>query len=148
SNSYFVPGPELRRALKAAVERGVDVRVLTAGRGTDLPSVRHAGRATYDELLEAGVRIYEYGPRMMHAKTLVVDGVWTVIGTLNFDNRSLRLNEEVALLVHDEALGAAMDTLFFADLEGAREIDLEEFRRRPWLDRLREGVVQLVWPLL
>lgn len=148
TNSYFVPGPELRRALEDAVRRGVDVRVLTAGRRSDLPSVRYAGRAMYEELLEAGVRIYEYGPRMVHAKTFVVDGVWTAIGTLNFDNRSLRLNEEVAILAHDPLLGAAMDSIFMADLRDAHEIRLDEFRRRPWSGRLRERVVRLVWPLL
>ena len=148
TNSYFVPGPELRRALEDAVRRGVDVRVLTAGRRSDLPSVRYAGRAMYEDLLEAGVRIYEYEPRMVHAKTFVVDGVWTAIGTLNFDNRSLRLNEEVAILAHDPLLGAAMDSIFMADLRDAHEIRLDEFRRRPWSGRLRERVVRLVWPLL
>lgn len=148
TNSYFAPGPVFRELLKEAAGRGVDVRVLTAGRATDVPAVRRAGRAAYEELLEAGVRIYEYGPRMMHAKTLVADGAWTAIGSLNFDNRSLRLNDETALVAHDARLGAAMDSIFLEDLRHAEEVRLEAFRRRPWTERALELGARLVWPLL
>ncbi len=148
ANSYFAPGPAFGELLKHAAARGVDVRVLTAGRGTDVPAVRHAGRASYAELLEAGVRIYEYRPRMMHAKTLVADGLWMTVGSMNFDNRSLRLNDEVVLVAYDASLGTAMDSLFLADLRRAEEIRLDEFRRRPWLDRLLELGARLLWPLL
>jgi len=144
SNSYFLPNASFRRLLAQAAGRGADVRVLTNSRETDVSLTRLAGRSYYAELLEAGVRIYEYQPTMMHAKTLVADGVWTIIGTLNFDNRSLALNNEVSLLVLDRRTGAAMESLFLADLRSAREIGLAEFRERPWHERLREwGASQL-----
>jgi cardiolipin synthase len=143
SRSYSSPA-SFRRLLAQAAGRGADVRVLTNSRETDVSLTRLAGRSYYAELLEAGVRIYEYQPTMMHAKTLVADGVWAIIGTLNFDNRSLALNNEVSLLVLDRRLGAAMDSLFLADLRYAREIDLAGFRGRPWHERLREwGASQL-----
>ena len=92
TNSYFVPDNDFRRMLTEAAKRGVDVRVLTAGDQTDVKTTTYASRARYEELLKGGVRIYEYQPVMVHAKTFVVDGLWSSIGTLNFDNRSLALN--------------------------------------------------------
>lgn len=148
ANAYFVPGPELRKMLVEAAGRGVDVRILTAGAATDLPSVRHAARAEYTALLEAGVRIYELPERMMHAKTFVVDGTWSMIGSMNFDNRSLRLNDEVVLAAYDVRLGAAMDSLFLEDIARAEEIRLETFRERPWYERVLEQGSRLVWPFL
>ena len=139
TNSYFVPDDDLRRFLIAAARRGVDVRVLTAGRHTDIPVARLAGRRGYAPLLEAGVRIYEYQPTMVHAKTLVVDGLWSSVGTMNFDNRSTALNEETNLVVHDAEIGARMDSLFLDDLGRSREIRIEAFRDRPWYDRLLEA---------
>src|SRR5690606_14269146 len=124
TNSYFVPDDDLRGLLAAAARRGVDVRILTAGVHTDVASARFAGRAQYEELLGAGVRIYEYEPSMLHAKTLVAGGLWSSVGTTNFDNRSLALNEESNFLVYDPEVGARMDSLFHADLGHAREIRL------------------------
>lgn len=139
TNSYFVPDDDLRRFLMAAARRGVDVRVLTAGRHTDVPLARLAGRRRYEPLLRAGVRIYEYLPTMVHAKTIVVDGLWSSVGTMNFDNRSTALNEETSLVVHDPEIGARMDSLFLEDLRHSRELRLEAFRDRPWYDRLLEA---------
>jgi cardiolipin synthase len=144
ANAYFLPNAGFRRLLTDATRRGVDVRILTNGENTDIPATRHASRAHYEELLAAGVRIFEYQPAMMHAKTFVVDGLWSSVGTMNFDNRSLALNNESTLVVHDQALGAAMDSLFLEDLHFAREITLDTFRRRPWRERLLERGASLL----
>jgi len=90
------------------------------------------------------VRIYEYQPSMMHAKTIVVDGVWSSIGTMNFDNRSLALNDENTLISLDRGVGARMDAIFMADLRHAREITLAEWRRRSWGSRLLESCADLL----
>src|SRR5205085_9027307 len=92
ANSYFVPDDDFRDLLIAAVQRGVDVRVLTGSRETDVKTTWSAGRARYDELLRGGVKIFEFEPTMMHAKTVVADGIWSSIGSMNFDNRSLAFN--------------------------------------------------------
>src|SRR5262249_597369 len=99
TNSYFVPDDDFRRLLMRAVKRGVDVRVLTVSSKTDVKTTWYAGRNRYEELLRAGVRIYEYQPTMLHSKTIVVDGVWGSIGSMNFDNRSMAFNAESNLVV-------------------------------------------------
>jgi cardiolipin synthase len=148
TNSYFVPDDDLVRLLEEAARRGVDVRVLTAGEQTDVKAVLFAGRERYEGLLRAGVRIYEYQPSMIHSKTLVVDGRWSTVGTMNFDNRSTALNEESNLVVYDAAFGARMDSVFREDLRYAREIRLESFRHRPWYQKLREHVAAMMAQLL
>jgi len=148
SNSYFVPMPELVALLVEAAGRQVDVRLLLPGERIDIPSTRYAGRSFYRELLTAGVRIFEYEPTMMHAKTLVSDGAWVALGTLNLDNRSMRLNDESALLVHDPATGAFMDALFLDDLSRSREITLDLHEARPLRERLIEWLVRRVAPVL
>lgn len=148
SNSYFVPDDDFRRMLTEAARRGVDVRIMTAGEHTDIKSALYAGRKRYEELLEGGVRVYEYAPTMMHAKTFVIDGVWSTIGTMNFDNRSLAFNDETNLVAYDRRLGAAMDSIFVEDLKYAREIKLEEFRQRPWHQKLLENGAHLLSRLL
>jgi len=94
TNSYFVPSEDFIRLVISAVRRGVDVRVLTESSNTDVKTTWYAGRALYEKLLVGGVRIYEYKPAMMHAKSMVVDGVWSSIGSMNFDNRSLSFNND------------------------------------------------------
>jgi cardiolipin synthase A/B len=148
TNSYFVPDDDFRRLLCEARKRGVDVRVLTPGEKTDTKTTWLAGRATYDELLSAGVRIYEYQPTMVHAKTIVADGCWSSIGTMNFDNRSLAFNDESNLLVHDEAIGQCLDAIFHEDLKYAEEIRLEEWRRRPKLAQVKEKAAQSLQRIL
>jgi len=133
TNSYFVPDEDLVDILVHAARRGVDVRVLTAGAKTDVKITRWAGRGRYHELLKGGVRIYEYQPTMMHAKTLVADGLWTSVGTMNFDNRSMVFNDESNLLVLDHTVGSKMNTLFHADLRSSREVKREEFDKRGFL---------------
>lgn len=140
TNSYFVPDDDFRRLLKAAAKRGVDVRVLTVSNQTDVKTAWHAGRYWYEELLGAGIRIYEYQPAMIHSKTMVADGVWGTIGSMNFDNRSMAFNNESNLVVLDRTFGATLDSTFFADLKHSKEIKLEEFKNRSRFSRLFEGV--------
>jgi cardiolipin synthase len=138
TNSYFAPDRNFIDLLAAAARRGVDVRILTAGRRTDVNVVRLAGRAWYDTLLLAGVRVYEWQPTTLHAKTFVVDGVWFTVGSMNFDNRSMVLNDEATLMVLDQTAGQNMNRIFLDDLRHADEITLERFRRRSWLQRIAE----------
>lgn len=138
TNAYFAPNDDFVAMLERAARRGVDTRLLVAGRRTDVNTARLAGRRSYERLLEAGVRIFEWQPSTLHAKTFVADGIWTSISTMNFDNRSLVLNEEVALMVLDTIFGRQMDSVFIDDLRYAAEIDLEQFRQRSWFQRLLE----------
>ena len=148
SNPYFVPDEDLRRMLRAAARRGVDVRVLTAGEETDVKLVRTAARGRYESLLRAGVRIYEYQPTMLHAKTIVADDVWTTIGTMNFDNRSIAFNEESNLIVQDSRVAAVMRRQFENDLRYSREIVLHRFAQRSLFAKALERMAGLVSNLL
>jgi cardiolipin synthase A/B len=148
TNSYFVPDDDFRRLVRQAVERGVDVRILTAGEESDVRSTHLAARARYDELLEGGVRIYEYQPSMVHAKTMVVDGAWCTVGTMNTDNRSMAFNDETNLVAHDRALGGTLERLFEQDMARSREFHLDEFRRRPWHRRIAEQFFHLLSRIL
>jgi cardiolipin synthase len=138
TNSYFAPDRNFIDLLSAAARRGVDVRILTAGPRTDVSVVRLAGRAWYDTLLASGVRVYEWQPTTLHAKTFVVDGEWFTVGSMNFDNRSMALNDEATLMVLDRTAGQYMDRIFLDDLRHAEEIALEAFRRRSVLQRIAE----------
>ena len=142
SNSYFVPGENFMNLLLAAAKRGVDVRVLTVSNKTDVKTTWYAGRTYYEKLLEGGVKIYEYQPTMMHAKTMVVDGIWSDIGSMNFDNRSLSFNNESLLVALDRTVGAQMDSIFNEDLTRSKEIKLDEFRKRPLSGRILEWGAQ------
>jgi cardiolipin synthase A/B len=148
TNSYFVPDDDFRRLLVQAAKRGVDVRVLTAGDETDVKSALRAGRWRYEELLRAGIRVYEYQPAMIHAKTMIVDGIWGTIGSMNFDNRSLAFNNETNLVVLDRALGAQLDSTFLEDLRYAKQVDLATFRKRPWWEKVLEGAAHLLSRIL
>ena len=142
SNSYFVPGESFMQLLLAAARRGVDVRVLTVGEKTDVKTTWYAGRTYYEKLLEGGVKIYEYQPTMMHAKSMVVDGLWSSVGSLNFDNRSLSFNDESLLVALDPAVGAQMDSIFADDLKWSKEMKLDEFRKRPLSNKILEWGAQ------
>jgi len=139
TNAYFVPDDDFRRFLVEAVERGVDVRILMSTKDNiDSDSTYHAGRRHFEELLRGGVRIYEYGRNMVHAKTLTVDGIWSGVGSANFDNRSMSLNDEVMLLVHDESVAETLERRFLEDLRDATELDLETFLARGPIERVKE----------
>jgi cardiolipin synthase len=138
TNAYFAPERNFIDLLVAAARRGVDVRILTAGPRTDVNIVRHAGRASYETLLAAGVRVYEWLPTTLHAKTFVIDGEWFTVGSMNFDNRSMALNDESTLMVLDRTLGHEMNQGFLRDLQHAEEITLTAFGQRSWWQRLME----------
>jgi cardiolipin synthase A/B len=139
SNAYFVPDRDTVRALEGAVRRGVDVRVIVPGEYTDVPIVRHASRLMYDQLLRRGIRIFEYQPTMMHAKTMVVDGIWSTIGSSNFDDRSFRLNDEVNVNVYDEGIASQMEAMFMEDLGHSCEVNLKRWFRRSWFEKVKES---------
>jgi cardiolipin synthase len=148
ANSYFVPDENFRQLLIAAARRGVDVRILTVGSETDVKTTWYAGRAYYDELIRGGVRIYEYQPSMMHAKSIVVDGVWSSVGTMNFDNRSLSFNNEIMLVALDAEFGGILERAFLSDLEFSHEVTPTDLANRSWLDRLLEMGAERLWRIL
>ncbi len=148
TNAYFAPDRSFVALLVAAADRGVDVRVLVGGPRTDVRIARRAAHSRYDRLLVAGVRVYEYQPSTLHAKTFVVDGCWAAVGTMNFDNRSLALNDECTLMVLDKSFGSQMEDMFLADLGRSEEISLEVFRKRPQLARVAEWGANLITSLL
>jgi cardiolipin synthase A/B len=141
--AYFVPRPAFIEALCDAAERGVDVRILVPGEHIDKGFVRTAGRATYEQLVGCGARIWEYGPTMLHAKTLVVDGVWSSVGSVNFDNRSFQLHDEVTLCVQSEEFAGLLSDQFARDLRVSEEIDPQRWRRRGLLQRTGESALRL-----
>lgn len=146
TTAYFVPHEELLAALKAAVRRGVDVKLLLPGR-TDHWLVFHAGRSYYEELLEAGVQIFERESRLLHSKTAIVDGVWSTVGSTNLDWRSLIHNDEINAVVLGTEFAAALGAIFQRDLANSRAVTLESWRQRPAADRLREASAR-AWALL
>ena len=148
TNSYFVPDRDFRRMICDAARRGVDTRILTVSRETDVKSTWYAGRARYEELMSAGVRVFEYQPVMMHAKTLVVDGAWAAVGSMNADNRSLSLNEETVLMMCDRGAASTVERQFLDDLGYAKEIRLEDFRTRGAWQRVKEIVCYAFWRVL
>ena len=148
TNAYFAPDRSFVALLVAAADRGVDVRVLVGGPRTDVRVARRAAHSRYDRLLVAGVRVFEYQPSTLHAKTFVVDGYWTAVGTMNFDNRSLALNDECTLMVLDKSFGTQMEEMFLADLARSEEISLEVFRKRPQIARVAEWGANLITSLL
>jgi cardiolipin synthase A/B len=142
TNSYFVPGENFMQLLLAAAKRGVDVRVMTVSKETDVKTTWYAGRTYYEKLLEGGVKVYEYQPTMMHAKSMVVDGLWSYVGSMNFDNRSLSFNDESLLVALDPGIGAQMDSIFTDDMKYSKEIKLDEFRHRPLSSKILEWGAQ------
>jgi cardiolipin synthase len=135
--AYFVPDDQLEEALMDAARRGVAVRLILPA-FSDFAGVFHAGRAHYDRLLAAGVKIYEQEGAFLHAKTVVVDDIWSAIGSTNWDWRSFIHNDEVTVVIVDEGFAGRMMALFRRDLADSRAITLEEWRQRPWRLRAQE----------
>jgi len=134
---YFVPDRRTQRLLKAAANRGADVRLLVP-RKNDIKLARWAAQAAYAGLLESGIRIYEYLPRMLHAKTIVVDSNYATVGTANLDYRSFFLNYELNLFTRDPVFCSKLQAQFYTDLEAAEEINPTKWSRRFWGGRLFE----------
>ena len=137
-NAYFVPDRQIRQALVAAAKRGVDVKIIVPGAKTDSPNVRAASRYHYGELLEAGIGIYEYRPTMMHNKVMVVDTIWSTVGSINFVNRSMKKNAEVNIAIYDRRFAAEVETMIDVDLERCDVLTLREWKRRGLLPRIGE----------
>lgn len=142
-NAYFVPDSQIREGLVNAVRRGVDVRVMVPGRHIDIPIVRMASRFHYGELLDGGVRMYEYRPTMMHNKVMVVDGIWSTIGSINFVNRSMTKQAEANVAVYDKGFAEAVEKMIAADLEKSELITKAKWEKRGLLARLGEVVFWL-----
>ncbi len=138
TNPYFLPAKDFRDILESKAQAGVDVRVLVPNKYNDATGVRYASQELYEDLLEKGVKIYEYQPTFIHAKGVVIDNIWSIIGSANLDNRSREINAENIYGVQDAVLGNTLSNTFQNDLLQAREITLEEWRKRGVWQRLRE----------
>jgi cardiolipin synthase len=136
---YFVPDHRTQNGLVQAARRGADVRLLLPGKG-DVPITRWAARAAYRKLLSAGIRLFEYQPRVLHAKTAVVDGAVATLGTANLDYRSLFVNYELNLFSANRALCAALEEQFLVDLTEAMEVTVPGWSRRRWSGMVAESV--------
>jgi cardiolipin synthase len=141
--AYFVPRPAFTEALQDCAERGVRTRVLVPGANIDKPPVWVAGRASYDDLVDSDVEIYEYQPTMLHAKTMTVDGAWSAVGSANFDNRSFQLNDEATLCVTSEAFADRLTEQFERDLEVSERIAPDRWKRRGPVQRTGESLLKL-----
>ena len=138
-NPYFLPDPDARDALIEAVERGVEVRIMIPSEdATDAPITQHASHHHYGTLLEGGVKLYDYTRTLLHQKIIVVDGLCASIGSTNFDDRSFEINDEVSLVVYDEAIARELEETFEKDLKDAKAVDLEKWKRRPVTHKLRD----------
>ena len=135
---YFITDESTMWSLEDAVKRGVRIRILTEGKITDAMPVKYASRAAYDRLLEMGIEIYEYQPTMMHTKVLVVDNVWSMFGSANFDNRSLELNDELNVAVWDRELASRFGGDIAQDLRVSARLELGTWRKRSAFEKMRE----------
>lgn len=139
--AYFVPDQQIIDSLRDAARRGVDVRIIFPS-VTDHGLVFHAGRSFYQELLDAGVRIYELQESVLHAKTAVIDSMWSTIGSANLDMRSFLHNTEVNVVVLSPRFGKVMEEAFQVDLRNSREVTREEWEQRPFSDKLKEWLAR------
>ena len=140
--AYFVPDPQSLKALQQAAQRGVDVRIILPSH-TDFWVVLHAGRSYYTELLESGVRLYERRGALLHSKTVLVDGVWSSVGSTNWDPRSFLHNNELNAVVLGRRFALQMQSMFDKDLRNSDAVELEQWRRRPVLDRIKESFARM-----
>lgn len=139
---YFLPDATIRDILKQKAKAGVDVTLVLPNQHTDQKSVRWAGQRIFTELMEAGVKIHEYQPTFTHAKLLLVDGVWSVIGTANWDNRSRKINDEVLFGIADPTFNAFLEGRFSEDMRKSKKIELKDWRQRGPFQRTLELVSQ------
>jgi len=148
-NPYFIPEPEAIDALGAAVKRGVDVRVLMPSTGgSDNPMVQHAGHRNFQKLMECGVRLFEYPHTLLHQKIVTIDGVWCVIGSSNFDDRSFETNDEICLSIADSTLAARLDDVFLRYVQRAQEVDLEAWKHRGLWHKLTDHAFYMLNEIL
>jgi cardiolipin synthase A/B len=138
ANPYCTPTEDAVEMLVKAVQRGVDVRLMLPGEHNDQPLTASAGRAAYGKMLEGGVKVFEYQETMLHMKTMVVDGMFSMVGSSNFDARSMEINEELDVVVYDAGFGREMELAFENDLKRCREYTYEEFKSRGLWQRFTE----------
>jgi cardiolipin synthase len=139
--SYFVPDQLAVDALVAAIERGVEVRIIVPGEHIDSETVRIASKKLWGPLLQAGAKVYEYKPTMMHVKMIIVDDFMVSVGSTNFDERIFTLNDEASLNIYDRDFALAMREVFEADLRHCETYDHEKWKQRPWTEKFMETVV-------
>jgi cardiolipin synthase len=137
-NAYFAPDRQIRDGLAAAARRGVDVKVIVPGSHTDAPNVRMAAHYHFGDLLEAGVGIYEYRPTMMHNKVMVVDGIWSTVGSINFVNRSMTKNAEANFVIYDRAFASEVEAMVLEDLGRCDVLTQTEWKKRGVFTRMGE----------
>jgi len=142
ANAYFIPDHRIRQMLYAARRRGVDVKLLVP-RFSDVPLAQFASRRRFDDFLSKGIRVFEWTGPMLHAKTVIVDSVWTALGSYNMDNRSWHHDLEVNVHVLDRDFGKQMDETFEQDLALSTELNLETWRRRHWQNKVLERLAYL-----
>lgn len=143
-NPYFTPDPVIPKLLAKMAGRGVKIHLMVPGKYTDSPFVRRAGQRLYQSLLQAGIRIYEFEPSLLHQKIVIVDRIWSHIGSTNFDARSLALNAEIGVGLLNREVAEELRAAFEHDLRRSREITLENWRRRGWFHRVLDwGAYQL-----
>jgi cardiolipin synthase len=141
TNAYCTPTDHQVDLLVKAVQRHVDVRFILPGAHNDQPLTKSAGRAAYGRLLEGGVKIFEYQPTMIHTKAMVIDGIFSLFGSSNFDPRSSEINEELDLAIYDREFGGRMEAMFESDLKHSTEYTLQQFKNRSLWERLTEQVM-------
>jgi cardiolipin synthase len=142
TNSYFIPDDQIVKALTDAAERGVDVKIILPGT-TDSQLALYAQRYYYSELLKSGVKLYEHSTSLLHAKTAVVDKVWSTVGSTNMDSLSLLSNDEVNAVILSQEFAVEMEKMFVRDLADSKQIQWDEWKKRPLLPRIREWFVNL-----
>ncbi len=147
TTGFFAPTPDLADALRAAARRGVDVQIVVPSRSTSNAALE-AGRADYEDLLEGGVHIHERLHRVLHAKTVVIDGAWSAVGSSNLDWRSVVWNNEIDAIVIDKGFGGRMEAMFARDVAASHTIDLTAWRHRSLIERLGEWRASLLQALL
>ena len=146
SSAYFVPDKLTINAIVEAAKRGVKVRIITPGKRIDTHTVREASRACWGDLLAAGVEMHEYQPTMFHCKVIVVDEYLVSVGSTNFDSRSFKLNDEANLNIYDRDFARQQREIFDSDVAKSKRITLDEWRRRPLLEKLLDRTVALFDP--
>jgi cardiolipin synthase len=142
TNAYFIPDDQIVKALTDAAERGVDVKIILPGI-TDSQLALYSQRYYYSKLLKSGVKIYEHSTSLLHAKTAVVDKVWSTVGSTNMDNMSLLTNDEVNAVILGHEFAVEMEKMFVSDLANSRQIQWAEWKKRPWFQRIRAWFVHL-----
>ncbi|MBI5844092.1 MAG: hypothetical protein HZB23_05420 [Deltaproteobacteria bacterium] len=147
TSPYFIPDEPMLYAIECAAMRGVDVRLLVPARG-DVALVSKAARSYYPAVLRSGARVYEYLPSMLHAKTVVMDGMWCIVGSANLDIRSFRLNFELGILVRDSSFGRLMEERFFSDLRKSRELKAGDMESEGRWNKMIQRIARLVSPML